>query len=76
MNNNNTLGQNTRQVVVNGQQTAIKTETTGETPLLNSANLVEQKHGNKFVLTPDYIQQSKYIFIYLKRLFSVDVIVF
>lgn len=47
---------------MNGQQATLKNEPK-ELQIITNSNdsplLSDQKQGNKFVLTPDYIQQSK-----------------
>lgn len=57
----NNTGVQTRQIIVNGQQATIKTEPNDGQTLISSPNSAEQKQGNKFVVTPDYIQQSEYL---------------
>lgn len=49
----------TRQVIVNGQQTIVKQEPSEPGTPSITAGVADPKQGNKFVITPDYIQQSK-----------------
>lgn len=48
----------TRQVIVNGQQTIVKQEPSESGTPSITAGVPDPKQGNKFVITPDYIQQS------------------